>query len=138
MNIRKINYYDYKIYKQINNTNITVDYFNNFIKNILNKYHNIYVLENKDLVIGFGTLILEHKLTHDGCIMAHIENIIIDENYRNKGFGNFLIKELIDICKKEKCYKVILNCDSNLEKFYKKNNFTSNKLSMELLIKENF
>ena len=138
MNIRKINHYDYKIYKQINDTNITVHYFNNFINNILNKYHNIYVLENKDLVIGFGTLILEHKLTHDGCIMAHIENIIIDENYRKQGYGNILIKELIEICKKEKCYKIILNCDYNLKEFYKKNNFTSNKLSMELLIKENF
>ena len=138
MFFRKINHNDYKIYKQINNTNITLDYFNNFINNILNKYHNIYVLQNKDLVIGFGTLILEHKLTHNGCVMAHIENIIIDENYRNQGFGYILIKELIDICKKEKCYKIILNCDSNLENFYKKNNFTSNKLSMELLIKENF
>ena len=138
MFFRKINHNDYKIYKQINNTNITLDYFNNFINNILNKYNNIYVLQNKDLVIGFGTLILEHKLTHNGCVMAHIENIIIDENYRNQGFGYILIKELIDICKKEKCYKIILNCDSNLENFYKKNNFTSNKLSMELLIKENF
>jgi len=138
MFFRKINNTDLEIYNKINNTVITKEYFNNFINNILNKYHNIYVLEQKKNIIGFGTLILEHKLTHDGCIMAHIENIIIDENHRNKGFGNFLIKELIDICKKEKCYKVILNCDSNLEKFYKKNNFTSNKLSMELLIKENF
>ena len=138
MFFRKINNTDLEIYNKINNTVITKEYFNNFINNILNKFHNIYVLEQKKNIIGFGTLILEHKLTHNGCIMAHIENIIIDENHRNKGFGNFLIKELIDICKKEKCYKVILNCDSNLEKFYKKNNFTSNKLSMELLIKENF
>lgn len=138
MILRKINNIDYKIYKKINNTNITLEYFNEFINNILNEYHNIYVLQHENIVIGFGTLILEYKLTHNGCIMAHIENVIIDENYRNQGFGNILIKELIDICKKEKCYKVILNCDSNLEKFYKKNNFTSNKLSMELLIKENF
>ena len=138
MFFRKINNTDLKIYNKINNTVITQEYFNNFINNILNKFHNIYVLEQKKNIIGFGTLILEHKLTHNGCIMAHIENIIIDENYRKQGYGNILIKELIEICKKEKCYKIILNCDSNLEKFYKKNNFTSNKLSMELLIKENF
>tara|TARA_B100001175_G_scaffold294259_1_gene281353 strand:+ start:902 stop:1318 length:417 start_codon:yes stop_codon:yes gene_type:complete len=138
MFFRKINNTDLEIYNKINNTVITKEYFNNFINNILNKFHNIYVLEQKKNIIGFGTLILEHKLTHNGCIMAHIENIIIDENYRKQGYGNILIKELIEICKKEKCYKIILNCDSNLEKFYKKNNFTSNKLSMELLIKENF
>ena len=138
MNLRKINNTDYKIYKQINNTNITLEYFNQFINNILNKYHSIYVLQQENNIVGFGTLILEHKLTHNGCIMAHIENIIIDENYRKQGYGNILIKELIQICKKEKCYKIILNCDSNLEEFYKKNDFTSSKLSMELLIKENF
>ena len=138
MILRKINTSDYKIYSKINNTNITLEYFNKFINNILNKYHSIYVLQQENIIVGFGTLILEHKLTHDGCIIAHIENIIIDENYRKKGYGNILIKELIEICKKEKCYKIILNCDYNLKEFYKKNNFTSNKLSMELLIKENF
>ena len=67
-----------------------------------------------------------------------IENIIIDEKYRNKGYGVKLMKELVEICKKNKCYKIILNCDLHLESFYNKNNFITNKLSMELLIKENF
>jgi len=138
MNLRKINNSDYEIYKKINNTDITNHYFNNFINNILNKYHNIYVLENENIIIGFGTLILENKLTHNGCKMGHIENIIIDEKYRSCGYGIQLVKELIEICKKEKCYKIILNCDSYLEHFYKKNDFIKNKLSMELLIKENF
>lgn len=138
MNLRKIKNIDYENYKKINNTYITNEYFNNFINNILNKYHNIYVLENENIIIGFGTLILENKLTHNGCKMGHIENIIIDEKYRNSGYGIQLVKELIEICKKEKCYKIILNCDSYLEKFYKKNDFIKNKLSMELLIKENF
>ena len=138
MKLRKINNNDYKIYKEINNTYITNEFFYNFINNILNKYHNIYVLENENIIIGFGTLILENKLTHNGCKMGHIENIIIDENHCNQGYGNILIKELVEICKKEKCYKIILNCDSYLENFYKKNDFIKNKLSMELLIKENF
>ena len=138
MFLRKIKNIDYENYKEINNTYITNEYFNNFINNILNKYHNIYVLENENIIIGFGTLILENKLTHNGCKMGHIENIIIDERYRNSGYGIKLVKELIEICKKEKCYKIVLNCDSYLEKFYKKNDFIKNKLSMELLIKENF
>ena len=62
MILRKIKIFDYKIYSKINNTNITLEYFNKFINNILNKYNNIYVLQQENIIVGFGTLILEHKL----------------------------------------------------------------------------
>ena len=87
MSIRKIQLKDFKQYTTLINTTISLEYFKNFINNILNENHNIFVIELNNNLVGTGTLLLEEKLTYNGCKMAHIENILIDENYRGKGYG---------------------------------------------------
>ena len=42
---------------------------------------------------------------------GHIEDVVVNENCRGTGYGKKIIKYLIDIAEKEKCYKVIL-CSS--------------------------
>ena len=129
----------YNYYKNLINSNITEEYFTNFIDNILNKNHKIIVIEdNEHNLIGSGTIFIEEKLTYSGCKMGHIENVLIDEKYRGNGYGELLVNYLLEICKENKCYRVDLNCTSELEHFYQKNGFEKKHLCMNIYFKENF
>ena len=75
--IRNLKQKDYERYRKLIKSNITQDYFNHFIINILNKNHIIIVLEDiAGNLIGTGTLLIEKKLTYGGCKMGHIENVL--------------------------------------------------------------
>jgi len=138
MIIRNIILSDYEKYKTLINSTISFDYFTNFINNILNNNHIILVIEDNNNLIGTGTLLIEEKMTYGGCKMGHIENILIEENSRGKNYGYLLINNMISISKTKGCYRIELNCDDNLIKFYEKNNLYKYQNSMSLLIKENF
>lgn len=129
----------YLQYTNLINSNITKEYFNNFITNVLNDNHIIIILEDEnENIIGTGTILIEEKLTYGGCKMGHIENILIDEKYRGKGYGEKIVNKLLEICREKKCYRVDLNCSSELENFYKKNSFEKKYLCMNIYFKENF
>lgn len=100
---------------------VTTDQFNDQLE-IINKnpFHHIYVLEENNKIICTGTLIIEPKFIHNCGLVGHIEDIIVDENYNGLGIGGKLIEHLTEIAKRTGCYKVILNCSTNVEKFYKK------------------
>ena len=86
-NVRKININDYIGYKKHIHSNVDKDTYDNFIHNVLCDNHHIVVIELENQIIGSGTLLIEKKLTHGGCSMGHIENILIDEQYRNLQLG---------------------------------------------------
>ena len=138
MIMRNIVVSDYEKYKNLIKSNISYDYFTNFINNILNSNHIILVIEENNNLVGTGTLLIEEKMTYGGCKMAHIENILIEENSRGKNYGTSLINYIINISKTKGCYRIDLNCDNNLIMFYEKNNLYKYQNSMSLLIKENF
>ena len=138
MNIRPINNNDYDKYIQLINITITKEKFDNFINNVLGDLHIIYVLENNNNIIGTGTLYIEKKLTYNISKMGHIENIFIDKNHRGNGYGEKIVKKLLEYAKNKKCYRVDLTCTEELIPFYIKNNFTAKNVSMNILFKENF
>ena len=76
-NIRKIEFSDFLNYKTHINSNISKEFFENFVNNILNENHHILVLEYDNIIVGRGTLLIEEKMTYGGCKMGHIENILI-------------------------------------------------------------
>ena len=140
--IRNLKNTDYKQYIKLIDSNISEKHFNTFLTDVLNKNHLIIVIEEeKDdykKIIGSGTLLVEEKLTYGGCKMGHIENIFINSEHRNNGHGEDIVKYLLNIAKIMGCYRVDLNCHSKLEKFYKKNNFSIDNISMNIYFKENF
>ena len=100
---------------------ITFSEFENWIDTFPSNQH-IFILENDFReIIGMGTIVVESKIIHSFGKVGHIEDIIISEKYRGKGFGTFLVKNLVKIAKEEfNVYKVILNCSEMNLPFYKK------------------
>ena len=105
--------------------NIQLDDFKNFIKNLKDN-HFIYLIKYDNNIVGMGTIFIENKIIHNFGSVGHIEDIVIDENFRGLGLGRKIITFLVDIGKKNKCYKIILNCNDANVNFYKKFGFNSN------------
>ena len=52
----------------------------------LNTNHNIYFYIENDKIVGSITLLIEQKLIHNGKCVGHIEDFVVSENYRKKGY----------------------------------------------------
>ena len=115
------------------NENITTNEFNSIYTNILS-HGNIIVAELNDKIIGTITTLLEKKFIHNSSIYAYIEDVFIDESYRNKSIGSNLVKKAIDYCKKKNVFKISLNCHENLKDFYEKNKFENRQINMSQLL----
>lgn len=107
--------------------------FSNFI-NSLNNNHQIYVYLIDNKIVGMVTLLIERKLIHSGRYVAHIEDLVTDVYYRGKGIAKALINHLIYISKGNNCYKIILDCKTELIDFYSKLGFnvSSNQMRLDL------
>ena len=93
----------------------------------------IWVVKDDDgNIIGTATILFEQKFIHNGAIVAHIEDVIIKSNVTSKGYGTKLINHLLSRTREKKCYKTILNCSSNVVKFYEKCGFSQKNFQMEL------
>ena len=86
----------------------------------LGKNHQVWVIEDKGWIIGSGTLLIEKKIIHNMGKVGHIEDIVIDKEYRGKKLGEMMIRHLTDKSKEMGCYKVILDCEESKKGFYEK------------------
>jgi len=97
-----------------------------------NFYHKIFVYEIDKKPVGMITLLLEPKIIHKGKSVGHIEDLIIDKNYRNQNIAKKLINHVINIATYNNCYKIILDCNQNLIPFYEKNGFFQKDIQMRM------
>ena len=61
-----------------------------------------------------------------------IEDVVVFKKFQGKKIGFKIIKELIEISKNEKCYKIILNTNKKNISYYKKLGFNLKEFQMEL------
>lgn len=95
--------------------------------------HSI-VIYCESKLIGFGTIFIEHKIRNSR--VGHIEDIVIDKNFRAQKLGYKLINKLLEIAFDHDCYKTTLNCyDENLG-FYKKLGFKTKGNQMDYFYNE--
>lgn len=85
----------------------------------------IYVIHDMetDKIVGTGAIFIEHKFIHKLGSVGHIEDVVIDEQYRSKGLGKTLLGKLIEKAKENNCYKIILDCDIKNTSYYEYNGF---------------
>ncbi|ANB50696.1 putative glucosamine 6-phosphate N-acetyltransferase [Powai lake megavirus] len=115
----------------LNPNNITRQQFNDqMIKILSNPNHKIIVAKCDDIIVGSITILIEPKIIHDLSFVAHIEDVIVDSNYRSYGIGGSLVKKAIEISKQCGCYKVILDCNEKNTNFYQKHGFVKKEIQM--------
>ena len=136
--IRHIDYIDYNKFIKLINININTDTYNLFISNLNPNRHIIVLYEKDNEVIGTGSLLIEPKLTYNISYLGHIENIFVDEKYRNKGIGKEIVEYLVNYAREKLCYRIDLACEDKLINFYNGLGFNKQLICMSMLIEENF
>lgn len=102
----------------------TVDTIKQIYRTIQNDPNlQIWVMRDEQRIVATGTLLVEQKLYRNGQRVGHIEDICVDPAIHGKGLGRQMVNKLVEIAKSNQCYKVILDCASDKEKFYEKCGF---------------
>ena len=83
-------------------------------------------------IIGAITALYERKLIHNGGVICHIEDFVVDEEYRGKDVGKALMNFVIQDAKKKKVYKIILDCDKKMQRYYEKYSFEYKNIQMAM------
>jgi len=119
------------------------DYYKNYLKllsqltqvghisfedfsNILGKIQSqIWVFEDTSSkkIVASASIFLEQKIIHNGGIVAHLEDVVVDESYRGNQLGQKLITNLVEKAQEGGAYKIIADCKPELISFYSKNGF---------------
>ena len=98
-----------------------------------NPDHIIGVAELDGKIVGSTTLLIEPKFIHNGGMVGHIEDVVVDKNFQGKKIGEKIMKFLLKIAEKRGCYKTILDCTDDVKPFYEKLGFkhTANELRFD-------
>jgi glucosamine-phosphate N-acetyltransferase len=136
--LRHIGYSDYKKFIKLVNVNINEDTYKLFINNLNPNRHVIVLYEKDNEIIGTGSILIEPKITYNISYLGHIENIFVDETYRNKGIGKQIVEYLVNYAREKLCYRIDLACEDKLIDFYRGLGFNKQLICMSMLIEENF
>lgn len=87
-----------------------------------NEAYKIFVVveEGKSHIVGSATLFIEQKFIRNYAKVGHVEDVVVDKNYRKKGIGKILISKIIIEAKRNKCAKITLCCQEKNVQFYEK------------------
>ena len=133
MIFRNIKIDDYKdiivLLKQLTKCSYDKHSFEKYIDNLPNNQHH-FVLEKEGKLIASGVLVIESKIIHNFRNVGHIEDIVVNKNYRGLGLGKKIIQYIISFAEKKDCYKVILNCDPKIQSFYESCDFKKYNIQM--------
>jgi len=127
-----------QLIKQLSDT-VVYD-IDKFIINLNKIYNNgiIYVaclnLPSSDdfIIIASGTCFLEPKIIHNFMNVGHIEDIVVDANFRGKGIVHNILNHLKNYAVSNNCYKVILDCHQDLVKVYSKSGYIQKGVQMTI------
>lgn len=75
--------------------------------------NEVFVLENKNLILGFYAYLKKTSKTVD------LDFLFVDPLHIGKGFGKLLITHFIEEMKRQNFEVVTVNSDPNAEKFYR-------------------
>ena len=88
-----------------------------------NPDYTIAVAEIDGKIVGSTTLLIEQKFIHQGGLVGHIEDVVVDKNFQGQKIGEKIMTYLLEIAKNQGCYKTILDCTDDVKPFYEKLGF---------------
>ena len=80
----------------------------------------VWIVLLNELIIGTYSIVFEQKGSRKKGVVAHIEDVVVHEDYRSMGFGKQIMDSAIKYAKRRGCYKAILECSRDKVKFYEK------------------
>jgi len=86
----------------------------------------LFVLEADGRVVGSACLIIVPNLSHQGRPYAFVENVVVDADSRNVGYGGLLIRHVMQKAQAADCYKVSLTSNKrrpDAHRFYQRLGF---------------
>merc|ERR1712215_98983 len=80
----------------------------------------VVVIEDVNLarVIGAATLVAEKKFIHSCGMVGRLEDVVVSDVYRGKQLGKLVVTVASLLATKLGCYKITLNCNDKMIKFY--------------------
>lgn len=130
--IRELINSDYNMFLELINkfrtTYFTKEQFIQLLNTLKTQNNIIYVYEIDGIIIGT-------KFIFNISYVGHIEDIFIDEKYRNMNIGKKLVEHCVNIAKNKECYKIICVCLDDVKNFYLKCGFELRGNFMSKLIK---
>jgi GNAT superfamily N-acetyltransferase len=130
--LQKNDYIDYlNLMKQFR----PIEYIISFEKfceyyDIIFKNSEIFVARLDDKIVGSITLLYEQKFINNYALYAHIEDVVVDEDYRTLKIGSKLIEYVKNRCIEKNCRKCSLVCSKEISSFYLKNQFEEKGIHM--------
>jgi len=88
-----------------------------------NPDHIVVVAELDGKIVGSTTLLIEPKFIHNGGMVGHIEDVVIDKKFQGQKIGEKIMTYLLEFAKNRGCYKTILDCTDDVKPFYEKLGF---------------
>lgn len=70
------------------------------------------------MVIGAATMVIEKKFIHSCGSVGRLEDVVVSDVYRGKQLGKLVVNTATLLAVKLGCYKVTLNCNDKMIKFY--------------------
>jgi glucosamine-phosphate N-acetyltransferase len=122
-----------KLLQQIYSVSTKINFSKTFEDMLGSKIIEVWIIDDDTVgkIIGSATIIFEPKFLNGS--VARIDDIVIDSNSRNMGYGQSLIEHLVERAKSKQCYKVILNCNEDNITFYEKCFFEKKGVEMVYL-----
>lgn len=87
------------------------------------------IVKKGSYIVGEGNLLIDAKPRG---LCGFIEDVMVDEDHRGKGYGGQIIDKLIQLARDCECYKVILDCADHNVPLYEKFGFYKWENSMRL------
>lgn len=120
--------------KDLNNPDIEISSTEQMRRTLATRPSNIitYVITLDEKIVATATCIFEKKIRYNK-LSCHIEDVGVNQDFRNMGFGKMIVDHCIGVAKSKHCYKVKLFCSNDLEKFYVGLGFQRANAGMEIV-----
>jgi len=76
-------------------------------------------------VVGAATLLLEKKFIHKCGQVGRVEDVVVSDQYRGRQLGKLVVGVCSLLAYRLHCYKVTLNCNDSMLKYYTGLGFTT-------------
>lgn len=113
-----------------NPLHVSYEEFDNCLKKISHQNSIILVAEIDNVIVGTLKILKEYKLHNNLSLMAHIEDVVVHNDFRHMKIATGLLEKALEYTKD--CYKTVLSCKPELQHLYTKLGFCQTGIAFTL------